>query len=359
MKKRKAALYDPYLDTLGGGEFHILSIMKLLEEKGYHIDLYWNHDLHADIQEKFGFHFNNLTFKPNLFRSKGKVFQKLDVLKGYDYFFYITDGSFFFSAAKKNFIFAMVPNKKLYLSSFANKIKTFNYKYISNSEFTRSYLQSLGIESKVWYPPLTSSFLSIKPGELKKEPLILSVGRFFAHLHSKRHDVAIDAFKKLQKDVHFKNYKLYIVGGLKNEDEGYYQMLQKKAADNRSIVFKPNISSSDLLDLYKRSSVYWHCAGFDQDETLNPDKVEHLGVSPIEAMAAGAIPFCYNAGGPKELISDDKNGYLFHTIDELILKTKKVVSDEKKQKLLRANGHTFIENNFSASAFEKRMSQIL
>ena len=34
---KRAALYDPYLDILGGGEKHILSILKVLEDEGYEI----------------------------------------------------------------------------------------------------------------------------------------------------------------------------------------------------------------------------------------------------------------------------------------------------------------------------------
>ncbi len=40
MKRKKAALYDPFLDVMGGGEKHILSILKVLEEKGFEIHIF-------------------------------------------------------------------------------------------------------------------------------------------------------------------------------------------------------------------------------------------------------------------------------------------------------------------------------
>jgi hypothetical protein len=42
---KKAALYDPYLDVMGGGEKHILSILQVLEHEGYEANVFWDHDL--------------------------------------------------------------------------------------------------------------------------------------------------------------------------------------------------------------------------------------------------------------------------------------------------------------------------
>lgn len=37
----KAAIYNPYLDTLGGGERYTLSFAKALLDKGYDVDIEW------------------------------------------------------------------------------------------------------------------------------------------------------------------------------------------------------------------------------------------------------------------------------------------------------------------------------
>ena len=38
--RKQVAIYDPYLDTLGGGERYCLTIAKILLKKGYKVDCY-------------------------------------------------------------------------------------------------------------------------------------------------------------------------------------------------------------------------------------------------------------------------------------------------------------------------------
>ena len=68
---KKAALYDPYLDTLGGGEKHILSIVKVLEDEGYEINIFWDKNLQNQIENRFRIQFvNKFKFLPNIFNKK-------------------------------------------------------------------------------------------------------------------------------------------------------------------------------------------------------------------------------------------------------------------------------------------------
>ena len=54
MKKgTKVGLYNPYLDTLGGGEKHILSIVDAVAEKGGEITVFWDKDLSREIKKRF------------------------------------------------------------------------------------------------------------------------------------------------------------------------------------------------------------------------------------------------------------------------------------------------------------------
>ena len=64
MKRKRAALYDPYLDTLGGGERYVLAIMKELEQAGYEIDIIWNQDLSKEIKDRLRFDFSPSNFVP-------------------------------------------------------------------------------------------------------------------------------------------------------------------------------------------------------------------------------------------------------------------------------------------------------
>lgn len=361
MKRKKAALYDPYLDTLGGGEKHVLSIMKALQDEEYDIDIFWDHDLNQNIEHKLHIGFlHSPQYRTNIFKKKGSFLMKLLTLRSYDVFIYVTDGSYFFSSARKNFIFSMVPSRKLYPSSSLDKIKTHNFRFISNSKFTQKNLQDWHIVSEVLYPYIDEGYISLNVARLNKEKIILSVGRFFKQLHSKKHTVIIVAFQKLQASVpYFQNYKLLLVGGLKKEDQEYFDEIVSVVQANPSIELKTNVSALELMDIYKKSEIYWHFTGYGEDEKINPERVEHLGITPLESMATGCVTFCYSAGGPKELISDGKNGFLFTTIDELIKKMELLPKNVSKVSKLTTDAKEYVAKKFSYDIFKKHVKEII
>jgi|GEM_PF-246004 len=357
---RKVALYNPFLDVLGGGEKHILSIIKVLSEEGYLPYIYWDKDLSKEISSRFQFKFSpGLKFLPNIFKYNHSPLTSYNALKAFDYLFYVTDGSYFFSSAKRNFVFAMVPDKKLYHTDFINKLKIANYRFISNSVFTQKRLKDFGISSDVIYPYIDQKIINLS-GDRPKEKIILSVGRFFSHLHSKRQDKMINLFKKIKQEHSlFKDFKLILAGGLKEEDKEYYNQLTKLSGSDPSIIFKPNIPLHELYELYELSTYFWHFSGFEVDESTAPDRVEHFGLTPLEAMAAGCLTFCYRAGGLNETIIDGENGFLFSTEKELIDKMKAVMNNVEKQERIKKNAKKYVADNFSYTVFTERVKKII
>ncbi len=353
---KKAALYDPYLDVMGGGEKHILSILKVLNDRGYNITIFWNEDLSEKIKQSLNISFQNITFKPTL---SGVAFlSKNLILKEYDLFFYVTDGSYFYSSAQKNIIFCMVPNKKLYSQSLVNKLKTLHAQFVSNSQFTGKSLSKWGIKNDIIYPYIESDFFQEVVN--KKDKTILMVGRFFTHLHAKRQDIGIEWFQELKKKYPaFADYKLILAGMVKPEDEAYVQKLKQRVGDDSSIEFKQNISFTQLLDLYRSSQFYWHFAGYGVDENNHPENVEHLGITPLEAMASGCITCAYAAGGPKEIISQGENGILFTTQDELFREMNELMALQSKADSMTQKAREYVQNTFSYDVFQKRVVAIL
>jgi glycosyltransferase involved in cell wall biosynthesis len=49
----------------------------------------------------------------------------------------------------------------------------------------------------------------------------------------------------------------------------------------------------------------------------------------VEAMAAGAVPIVYNAGGHREIVKNGENGFLWGSIHELIKKTSELIPVKK------------------------------
>ena len=127
-----------------------------------------------------------------------------------------------------------------------------------------------------------------------------------------------------------------LVGGAEVGAEKFLRHLRKISIGYPiEIIESPDFKR--LLSLYGRAKIFWSASGFGVDEKRQPLKVEHFGITAVEAMAAGAVPVIYNAGGHKEIIKDTTNGYLWNTKAMLIKKTLGLINDRKLIRKLAVN----------------------
>lgn len=65
----KVGIYDPYLDTLGGGERYMLTIAEILLKHNYQVDIFWSKDkdLIDKAQDRFALNLENLNLVPDIF----------------------------------------------------------------------------------------------------------------------------------------------------------------------------------------------------------------------------------------------------------------------------------------------------
>jgi len=308
----KAAIFDPYLDTLGGGERYCMAFAEVLVKKGWEVDVEWKDPLIRErFKERFGTNLDGINFVTDV--KKGS---------GYDLCFWVSDGSIPLLHSRKNILLFQVPFHDVDGRTLFNRMKFFRINHsICYSKFVKSIIdKEYGIESKVVYPPVET--LKIKPK--RKENTILYVGRFSQLLQSKGQDVLVKAFKKFEKE--FPDWKLIFAGGggmgvgdfinkLKKESEGH----------NIEIIESPDFKT--LLNIYGKTKIFWSAAGFGINEKTNPERLEHFGMTTVEAMAAGAVPLVFEAGGAKEIIKNGKDGFLWDKISELIKKTEELVND--------------------------------
>jgi len=113
-----------------------------------------------------------------------------------------------------------------------------------------------------------------------------------------------------------------------------------------------------LRQFYSKASIYWHATGFGEDEENYPQKMEHFGISTVEASAAGAVPVVIGKGGQKEIVSDDKNGRLWTTKAQLYEITLNLINDKDQLVRLAENA---IKNSrrFSEEVFIKEYEKII
>jgi len=195
-------------------------------------------------------------------------------------------------------------------------------KIVCNSLFTKNVIdKEYGVESVVIYPPVDT--YGIKPK--RKENLILSVGRFSQILQNKGQAILIKSFEKMF-DAGLKDWKLILTGGTEVGVGDYLEKLRKMSSGYPiEIIDSPDFKT--LKDLYGRAKIFWSASGYDMDENKSPEKVEHFGITIVEAMAGGAVPVVYNAGGHKEIVKDGENGLLWDTPAMLISKTLGLIND--------------------------------
>ncbi len=331
----KAAIVNPYLDTLGGGERYTLTFAEVLAKCGWRVDVQWKDTtIQKKLEERFGKDYSDISFIPDVKRGDG-----------YDLCFWLSDGSIPTLRARKNILHFQVPFHHIGGNNLLNKMKLFRVdKIVCNSNFTKEIIdREYGVESTVIYPPVPIGQINSK----RKENLIISVGRFSQLKQSKRQDVLIKAFKKLVGSG--LDWKLVLAGGSEVGSGDYIKDLVKMSQGFPvEIVESPKFN--ELKGLYGKAKIFWTASGFGEDEEKNPEKVEHVGIVAVEAMSGGTVPVAYNAGGFKETIRDGENGFLWKSVPDLVAKTKSLIDSpgslRKLAKTAKEDAAAYSEERF-------------
>lgn len=297
--------------------------------KDHDVSVFWDEEKEfQELRDRFLLDLSKIKLTRNIFSKKKLLAQRLIESKKYDIIVLLSDGSIPFLLSKKTFIHIQqpLPIKKIDIKTKL-KVARIN-KFFCNSYYTKSYVdKSLGINSVVFYPPV-----ELKPKNIKKENIILHVGRFRVKNvimetdDYKKQGFMVNAFKKMIKHG-LKDWKLVLAVSIKKEDQKIFETF-KERTKGYPIEFMIDKNNNDLWDIYSKAKIYWHASGFGEDLEKHPEYAEHFGISTVEAMGAGAVPIVFNAGGQKEIVKSRENGFLWNSLDELIEKTKLLMSDK-------------------------------
>ena len=341
-------IYDPYFHILGGAERYVLSIA-LCFPRDEVIIFTKDGELLTKAQKKFNLELPHV--KTELWSDdrgeRNRRLKQLDIL------FYVTDGSLFFSPAPKNILIIQSP-VHIPQPSLKTYIKLTRWQtLLCYSEFVVQFVQK-----KLHKTPVTL-FVPVelpKLQTLKKENLIVSVGRFFTQLHNKKQLEMVSLFKKIYKNGP-PDLKLVLIGSVDPGGEEYFAQV-KKESGGFPIEIITNATYEDLKKYYQRAKIYWHAAGFGENLEKHPEKAEHFGVSTVEAMSYGVVPVVFGAGGQTEIVINGENGFIWRTEQELKKYTIELLQNEPlRQRIVHAALRS--SQGYSHDKFCQRLYEIL
>lgn len=386
----KIALYDPYLSTLGGGENLLAVFAELLEAElpTASIDILVHDESTVGIDSlasRFGVTLDRTRVRvlPGTPRARIVALQPLwrfrheryvgRISAEYDVFVNHTIFSVAPPRARHSIYMCMFPldpaptsangtrSRRALLRPYIALRRALYRRWVGQyslllaiSEFTQDWIRRYWrLESHLLYPPvMTASSLSLA----RKGKRILAVGRFFPGNHNKKHDVLIAAFAACRQ-AGLDGWELHLVGGRTDVPgtDAYIAALQEQAA-GQPVHFHVDAGHAELRELQKTSSLFWHATGYGEDQTLEPEKLEHFGMSTVEAMTHGCVPLVHACGGQPEIVEGGVSGYLWTSPEELCNLTLGLVRDHSRRRAMAEAAHRrsqrFGREAFRASARE-------
>ncbi len=224
----------------------------------------------------------------------------------------------------------------------------------ANSQFTRRWAKRRwNIDCEVVFPPV-----EIDSPVVEKSNRILSVGRFAVSGHRKKQMEMLGTFNRLRASGHG-SWDYQCVGGCGDsaEEQSFLAKVRELAAKSGASV-EVNLAHARIKSLYQRAKIFWHAAGMGVDENLQPEWLEHFGMTTVEAMAAGCVPVVINKGGQPEIVEHGVSGFCWNTVEEWECYTVRLMHDDalfqKMSDAARRRAHLF-----SREAYLNRFQAIL
>ena len=311
------AVYNTFWDTFGGGEHHACVLAEVLQKLGP-VDLISENEFSVrGLERQFGV---DLKFCQKRLVTPEHLHYDKEATAQYDIFVNSTYGSDLISASRRSYYIVSFPYQLDDRPSGAREFLGAYSAFLANSNYTAGWVKRWwGVDCEVLHPSIA---MPPAAASERKEERILNVGRFFRDGHNKKQLEMVEVFRGLKDTGALdERWRLTLVGQVHRDQIAYLEQV-RDLAEGYPIDFHIDVPLADLQELYRKSAIYWHATGLNEDLNKHPELFEHFGISTVEAMAYGCVPIVIKAAGQTEIIEHQKSGFLFADEDELISYTQ-------------------------------------
>lgn len=165
---------------------------------------------------------------------------------------------------------------------------------------------------------------------------------------NKRQDYAIDAFRMFKRKQ--KGYRLILAGAVSKDRmyHDYYLKIREMARETGDVKIVENIDEGLNRELYSRSTA-----------VLFTPVDEDYGLVPLEAMASYKPIISVNEGGPKDVISNGRTGFLVNSAKEMANRMLFVAQNPSAAAKIGKMGRNEVLKNHTWSGFFKVFDRYL
>jgi colanic acid/amylovoran biosynthesis glycosyltransferase len=220
--------------------------------------------------------------------------------------------------------------------------------FISNSEFTKSKLIQLGLDSKkiqVVYNGIDVSISELIQRDSVNHPLrLLSVGRLVAF---KGHIYALKSVLELVQN----GYKVkYTIIGEGQEFENLIAFVKSNGMEEH-VLFLGKRTQSEIFEQFRVNDIFLFSSTVDI-----VGRMENFGVASLEAQLFGLPVIGFDVGGFPETLKNGKTGFIVPDKDhkQMAKKIMELVETPGLYAKMGKEAHEYIQNNFNyKDAFQK------
>lgn len=179
----------------------------------------------------------------------------------------------------------------LYHSMLHNIFPVYDYHRDSASVINAQYTADLfyeahGVRLPVVHPPIDISGRTFTLDDLDQRDTITYFSRFVDY---KRPEMVLALASR------YPQQRVVLMGGVKPQETAYFEGLRARANQERldNVHFFANPPDHQVREELRRTRFY-----------VFPGVNEHFGMTTVEAIASGAIPFVHDSGGQREIVPD-------------------------------------------------------